>query len=268
MNAFPSPDVAHVGSSTRTTQFFALTLAITSALQLPAVAAKAGLLPGGTGPYMPLVVLGVFGPACAALWLTRRDEGATGVRRLLSKLSAYQVAAHWYLIGLLLPGLMLALGCAALRVAGHGETIFFTPGPGRLAVGLVICVGEELGWRGYALPRLQRSLGPVAASGAIGIVWTLWHIPMFLGADVPLNLLPVMFLQLIGGSLMFTWIYNRTGGSLLLAVLAHFGAHLNNSHLALPHDVVPAVIHAIVYAAIGLSAVALDRKAFPQGFRR
>jgi membrane protease YdiL (CAAX protease family) len=118
---------------------------------------------------------------------------------------------------------------------------------------VVIAFGEELGWRGFALPRLQKLVGPFAASGILGVLWMLWHIPMFVGAGVPLSLLVVMSLLFTGGSLVYTWAYNRSGGALLVVVVAHFGVHLNNSHLALPGDVIPLVVQSIVCAALGLA---------------
>jgi hypothetical protein len=78
---------------------------------------------------------------------------------------------------------------------------------------------------------------------------------MFLGQGVPLDLVFVMLLFFTGGSLFFSWIYHRTGGSLLLAVVAHVGVHLNNSHRALPDEVLPLVAHAVVYAGLGLGAM-------------
>ena len=124
----------------------------------------------------------------------------------------------------------------------------------------VIAVAEEVGWRGYALPRLRERYGAYAASVGLGLLWTAWHIPMFLGMDVPLSTLPVMTLLLVGGSLFYTWILERTGGSLLLVVLAHAGAHLNNPNLALPADTLPLLVGAVVYAGLGLGAVYLGRR--------
>ena len=79
-----------------------------------------------------------------------------------------------------------------------------------------------------------------------------YDIPMFIGQGISLSLLPVMLLFFTGGSLLFAAIYNGTRGSLLVVILAHWCAHLNNSHRALPSDVVPLLAHTIIYAALGL----------------
>jgi membrane protease YdiL (CAAX protease family) len=140
---------------------------------------------------------------------------------------------------------------ALLNLAGRSGNVAYLPSVGRVLAALAISVAEEVGWRGYALPRLQPRCGAFGASGIIGIVWTFWHIPMFLGLGVPMDLMLVMLLFFVGGSLTMTWIVNGTRGSLLFAVLAHIGAHLNNSHAALPAETLPVVVHAIVYAGIG-----------------
>jgi hypothetical protein len=75
---------------------------------------------------------------------------------------------------------------------------------------------------------------------------------MFVGQGVPLSLMLVMLLFFVGASLFMTWSYNGSGGSLSLAVFVHFGAHLNNSHRALPAETLPLVVHAVIYAALGL----------------
>ena len=141
---------------------------------------------------------------------------------------------------------------ALLNLAGrHGKVGYF-PAVSALIFGLLISLVEEVGWRGYAFPRLQARWGSLAGGVMLGVIWYLWHIPMFLGLGVPMNLVLVMLLYFCGASLFLAWIYNGTQRSLLLAVLAHLGAHLNNSHRALPADVVPLVAHAIVYGALGL----------------
>jgi membrane protease YdiL (CAAX protease family) len=233
--------------------FFVLAFALTWLLQVPAVAAKWGFLPGGPEPYLPLAALGVLGPAIAASVLTAREGGRPALRALYARLLLWRVPLRYYLVGLVVPGLCLSALLWLLRLAGREGPIAYFPSMPRLIAGVVIAFGEEIGWRGYALPRLTQRFGAFAASGLIGVMWTLWHIPMFLGAGVPLSLLVVMLLFFTGGSLLFTWIYQGTSGSLLLAVCAHVGAHLDNSHAALPGDALPVVVHAIVYAALGLA---------------
>lgn len=242
--------------------FFALAFLITWALQVPPVMAQQGWLPGDPTAYLPLAMLGVLGPLAAATFLTARADGRAGVRALYRSLFAWRVRWSWYAVALVVPGLLLTLALGALTLAGYEGDALLIPDVGRLLGVPIIAVGEEVGWRGYALPRLQRRHGPFAASVIIGVLWTLWHVPMLLGLGVPMSTLPVMLLMFVGGSLYFTWIYNRSGGSLLLAVLAHAGAHLVNSQLALPGDTLPLLVHAIVYALIGLGAACVDRRAF------
>jgi uncharacterized protein len=232
--------------------FFLLTFGITWLLQLPGVFAKEGLLPGALEAYMPFVMLGVLGPAAAAVIVTARETGRRGVRELFASLRRWRAPIECYLVAALLPGLLMTGILYLLRAAGREGPIAYFPDGGRLVMAVVIAFGEEIGWRGFALPRLQRLVGPFAASGLLGILWMFWHIPMFVGAGVPLSLLVVMSLLFTGGSLVYTWAYNRSGGALLVVVVAHFGIHLNNSHLALPGDVIPLVVQSIVCAGLGL----------------
>jgi len=240
-------------SSSRTVApFFLLTFGITWGLQLPGVFVQQGLLPGSSEAYLPLAGLGMLGPAVAATVLSARQGGKGAVRQLYGRLLLWRVSALWYVAALAVPALLLSAVLGLLRVAGRQGPIEYFPVVGALVFGLVISVVEELGWRGYALPRLEARFGPFLASTLLGVAWYLWHIPMFVGLGVPLDLVLVMLLYFTGASLYMTWIARGTGQSLLLAVAAHWGAHLNNSHRALPDDVVPLVAHAIIYAALGL----------------
>jgi membrane protease YdiL (CAAX protease family) len=243
--------------------FFLLTFLITWGLQVPGVLTLAGVMPGDVVGYMPLAMLGIFGPMAAAVILTARREGRAGVRALFWPLAQFRVPARWYFVALVLPALGLSAGLYALSLAGYGGDVVLFPGPERLVVIPVIAVAEEVGWRGYALPHLQRRHGPFVASVILGVVWALWHIPMFLAVGIPMSLMPLMIFHFVAGSLVFTWIWNRSGGSLLLVVLAHAALHLDNPHLPLPHDLLPLVMSAIVFALIAVGAVYFDRTAFP-----
>lgn len=134
----------------------------------------------------------------------------------------------------------------------------------RLVAMVVFPLGEEIGWRGFALPRLQERLGGVRASFVVGTGWCVWHAMMFDLAGAGLHWLVFLLPFFIAGSVFFTWLWNRTGGSLLIAVLAHAGAHLDNSNRALQErgDGIPALIHTSAFVVLALVLVALDREAF------
>lgn len=240
----------------RTAPYFLLTFLITWGLQLPGVLAQRGLLGGAPDRYLALAGLGLFGPLLAATALSYREGGRDAVRKLYAQLLRWRLHPAWYALALLLPGALLTALLALLNCAGREGPITYLPAASGLGVGLVASLAEEIGWRGYALPRLQARFGQFSAGAWLGVLWYAWHLPMFLGLGVPLELALVMLLYFTGASLFMTWMYNGTQASLLVAVLAHLGAHLNNSHRALPGEVLPLLVHAIIYAGLGLLVMA------------
>lgn len=238
-----------------TSSFFALTFIFTWCLQIPALLARGGWLPGDPAAYLPFAMLGIFGPLVAANYFTFRASGRRGVKALFMGLLAWQVPFKWYLVALLGPATLLSAILYLMHLAGRQGDWRFLPAAPELAGIFVIAIAEETGWRGFALPRLTAKYGAFLGNSILGVLWAAWHIPMFMAVGIPISLGPVMLLYFIGGSLFFGWLYRSTGGSLLIAVLAHVGAHLNNSHKALPHDVLPLVTHAVVYAALGFATM-------------
>ena len=239
--------------------YFALAFAITWGLQLPA-------LLGSPERYMALVGLGAFGPMFAAM-ITARVEG-TGVRALFRPLLVWRVSPLWYLAALLVPGGIFVVAAAAYNLAGHHEPLLYLPDqPAFMVAAVVFPFGEEIGWRGFALPRLRDRYGPLAASVILGVLWTFWHIPMLTLQGVP----PVMYLVfvpfMVGGSVFFTWVYQHTRGSLLLAFLVHVGAHLNNPGHAMPGRYTPMVIHMVAYVVLAVVLLIADRNAWKSGSR-
>lgn len=171
----------------------------------------------------PLIgLLGLFGPALAAIIVTAVTEGGAGVRALLSRIVRWRVPLPWYLVALGLPALiaLLAATCSVLF------------GPAVLRVGtlsaidfilVVLVVGEELGWRGYALPKLLERFSPLVASLIVGAVWWLWHLPLFFIANTPQFGQPVVafLIMTTAYSILLTWVFLRTHGSVLIATLFH-----------------------------------------------
>lgn len=216
---------------------------------------------------MALGLVGTVAPSLVAVALTARTEGRAAVGALLGRIFLWDVGARWYVFAV---GYIAAikLGVAVVHRAATGAwpvfghtrwyllivaTIFSTP----------VQAGEEVGWRGYALPRLRERIGPLGASLVIGVLWTLWHVPMLTlqGITEP-KLYPVFLALMTGGSVLFTWIYQHTRGSLLLAVLAHVGTHLDNPGHALPARATPIALHALALVALAVALVAFDRGAF------
>lgn len=187
----------------------------------PAVALLAGAAP--------------FGPAAAALLVAARAEGRAGVRRLLGGLDPRRTSLRWYTgalfgppLGVLL-GATLVYGTAPLAALADQWPILVTRYlPYTLTVALLgTGFAEELGWRGLAQPRLQQCYGPLGASLALGGLAALWHLPNALLGPGGLAGFALQALYTVAVALLFTWAFNRTGGSVLIVALLH--AALNTS---------------------------------------
>jgi membrane protease YdiL (CAAX protease family) len=174
-----------------------------------------------------LFTLGAFGPAIVALWLTARTGGRAGTAALLRGLLRWEVSAHWYALAV---GFLLTVkltSALALRVATGSWPRFGTEPWFLIAVAIVISTpfqaGEEIGWRGYALPRLAQRFGLARASLLLGVIWAVWHLPLFFvtHTDKTGQSLPVFLLEITALSVVLAWLFARTNGSLLLTMLMH-----------------------------------------------
>jgi len=186
--------------------------------------------------WVPLAFFGGWGPTLAALIVTARGEGRAGVRRLLRTAAEWRLPARWYLLVFLFPPALMALallvadrGAATLAEFRIGAALGAIPAAYLLALPFGP-LGEELGWRGFAFPRLAARYGAARASLALGAIWTFWHVPMMLwspGAAIP-SFLPlsafsvaIYLVQITSESVLLGWLFLRTRGSVLLAILAH-----------------------------------------------
>lgn len=261
-----SDSTTQTNSQTSTTFYFAVTLPLCWLCLLMPTLATYGVLPGPASQYMMLAPIAVFSPTIAALLATRRESGREGMRALLRGLKNWKVHPGWYLLALILPGLMYTAAriVYALIPGNQGDApwIGLPMTPEQLAGLILVPIGEEIGWRGYALPRLQKRYGSFKASMILGVLWALWHIPMLLIAGMKLPVMLLMLVSFVPGSLYFTWFYNRTNRSTLLAVLLHVGTHADA-----PTNVVPETMTSILIYTLGIFGAAtlmylLDRRAF------
>jgi membrane protease YdiL (CAAX protease family) len=179
---------------------------------------------------VPALFLGAFGPMVAAVAITAQESGRAGLRLLLSRVVRWRVAPVWYAVAILGP-LVLTLGAIGLHVAFGGRPPDLTAMIGALPTVLALSVymlvqvgiGEEIGWRGYALPKLQTGYSALVSSMILGVLWALWHLPLFFNPATSYANTPfwVFFVFLLPFPIVYTWIFNSTGGSVLMAMILH-----------------------------------------------
>lgn len=178
-----------------------------------------------------------LGPTLAAFIMTSITEGKAGVLRLLRRYIQWRAGWQWYLFILLGIPALLVLGIMVLPGAlasFHGLPPLFLV---KYAVSFVLililggALGEEPGWRGFALPRMQPRYGPLWGTLLLGVLWACWHLPHFLtpaqgggpGTSFAtfLTNFPIFLCSVILLAIIFTWVFNHTRGSLFIAILLH-----------------------------------------------
>jgi uncharacterized protein len=198
-------------------------------------------------PPLPwLVPAELVGPTLSAFLMTALTQGRPGVLRLLRHYALWRVPLRWYLFTLLgIPALLLC----NLLVLPEAVAAFRLPTPAfvlsyLMSYVIIFLVGgpllEEVGWRGFALPRLQERSGPLVGTLLLGGLWSLWHLPLFLipgyngagsgflGISIPFVLFAI---STTGLAFIITWVFNHTRGSLLLAMVLHASNNTANNQL-------------------------------------
>ena len=177
----------------------------------------------------PLYILAVYSPGFAAIFLVWRHAGATGLLGFLRRLTLWRAPRGWW--AFLILGIPAVFYAGAALKGSLGDPFPFSPWTQvfpALALHLFLGPIEELGWRGYALPLLQRRLNPLGAGLLLGLVWAVWHIPAFLlgGTVQSAWSFGPFFAGVIAISVIMTPMFNAARGSLLLPFLYHF--QMNN----------------------------------------
>ena len=216
------------------TLFFSLVFAITwgiAGLLLLLPDAMASLFGPMSGSH-PLFFVAVYAPTISALVVTAALEGAGGVRVLLGRLVRWRFGVRWYLFVLVgVPALGLVAAWLGGGVPVHGWAQWYLYPP--LLVSQLFldpgALGEELGWRGFALPRLLERLSPVWASLGLGSIWFVWHLPAFFVAGTPQDALslPAFGVSALSLSVLATWLFQNSGGSVLPSLLMHLTANFS-----------------------------------------
>lgn len=267
--------------------FFVLAYALSWVFILPwsvsESAAGLGVLPYTLPDAYGLIVMFVLaplGPALAAILVTTVIEGRSGVRRLLGRIRQWRVGLRWYVVALFgilfafVAGYVAVLGADPLTALLENWPLFFTSFLPLVLLGIFIpSIGEEPGWRGFALPRLQERYGPVTGSLILGPLVGLYHTPAFFTPFLgPITVSEFIAFQLtaIAATFIYTWVFNGTGGSLLLVILLHAAGNAASGFLTPIFDDLPyggwaatlidsGALNVLVFTSIAVLLVILTR---------
>ena len=207
--------------------YYLLACSLSWAIQIP-LALQAQDVIQSQLPFA-LHYLSGFGPLLSAAYMSWRLGGRQGLRGLFSRLTRWRVGLGWWAVALSPLFALVLLWLVARIIRGDPLTLLdlgrveFLPNLGIGAAFLWIAtfgLGEETGWRGFALPRLQANHSALSATLILWVIWSLWHLPLFFYMYEP-SILPGWLIGLLAGSITFTWLFNSTDGSLLMTVIFH-----------------------------------------------
>jgi uncharacterized protein len=215
--------------------YFVLAYAISWAIVAPLIASAQGF----TDVPVPFALhyLNDYGPLLAALITAGIANGTEGLRDLFGRIVKWRVGLGWVLVAALSP--LAVYGIAVGVVVGLGDpppdlsrlgTMAYIPYLGWVAWIfwiLTVGIGEETGWRGYALPKLQSHMSALSATLIVTLFWVGWHLPRFFYyagyMELGFSVLPLAAHGFLALSIVLTFIYNSTRGSILMAALFHGG---------------------------------------------
>lgn len=261
--------------------FFALTFGFTWGLgacfgmfpaQLTAVFGKMSVA-------NPLFILAVYAPGISAIIMSGLIAGAAGIGQLLGGFLRWRIGIQWYLaifVGIPTLSAIAMLLRAALATTplsiNHwyqlfllgptGHEIAQAAGAGGLSrvmptiVGSFLAdpgpLGEELGWRGFALPRLLKRRSALSAGVILGIIWGVWHLPAFIIAGTPQNNMsfPIFMISIVALSVLMTWAFKGTRGSVLAAALIHWAFNTCSDMTRMPLALFSAGVLVIAAAVV------------------
>jgi membrane protease YdiL (CAAX protease family) len=262
--------------------YFALTFAISWGGVLLAIGGPGGIT-GTSGQFdrlLPVVILALLsGPSAAGILLTGLFDGRTGLLEFWSRLLKWRFVIRWYALALLFAPLLFAVLLLVLSLLSS-EFLpgIFTAGNKTshlmmaLMTGLMAGIFEEIGWTGFATPRLRKRYGILVTGLIVGMLWAVWHLlPAFWlgfasgtisGALSFVSYLLDPFLFLVASRVIIVWVYDRTGGSLLAGTLMHVSLTAS-SRIFMPLVIVgaPLIIFDVTWAAAVWVIVAVVAKA-------
>jgi membrane protease YdiL (CAAX protease family) len=253
----PTPSLRDLVNRHPLTTYFAVAYAGSWLLAVPLALSQRGLqviaLPDGLDLVMFLLT-SYTGPFLAAFLVSAATDGRAGVGQLLRRVVQWRVGVVWYLVALLgyplvfAVGLIPTLGVAPLLAIVQKWPLLLTVYLPTIPLSIFFfgTLGEETGWRGVALPRLQLRHGPLVGTLILAALHALWHLPAYFipGAILPGAFDPTQFvansLAIVASSILWTWVFNNARGSILIAILLHAASNADSAYfprlVAVPDD--------------------------------
>ena len=202
----------------------------------------------------PFQILGALaGPTLSAVIVTAILEGRKGLSNFFNRYLQWRAGFIWWLVVLF--GTLIALNIVATFFIGisvwtelFSNILLILPGYlVALLVGVILGpLWEEPGWRGFALPRLQAQYSPIIGSIILGVIWAVWHLPGYVGGWMA-SVFPALLIYCIGFSILATWVYNNTHGSILLMILLHSSS---NAAISVGAKVLPSTLSAGLHSLV------------------
>ncbi len=217
-------------------------------------------------PSAALMMVAGFGPSLAAGAVAVLSSGSAGLRAWMLRCLEWRVGSGWFLLAFLAPPALMVCGLALHSALGGPLPALPDASQIPLVIanfGLVLLIGgplgEEFGWRGYLMPSLTARTNWRAASLVIGVVWGLWHLPLFFmaGTAQALMPIPVFLLNILAGSVLFGWMFERTQRSVLPVLVLHTSLNASAGVLGIVPTAMTAQPYMLVTALLVFIAAVL-----------
>jgi membrane protease YdiL (CAAX protease family) len=205
-----------------------------------------------------------LGPFIAAIVVLAMSDGWCGVRALFARIIRGRIGLRWYGVVFGLPFALCLIAVCLTNAFGFRSVLPASNAwcelPDRfIFIFLFIALGEEPGWRGFALPELQRRFSPLGASVILAFFWAVWHAPLF-GNEFAWNIVPAFLVSVVAATFVQTWVFNSTRGSVFAPMLLHATVNTLSGGLMLPLFHGNAVIvlwwtYAMVWLLAGVIAI-------------
>ncbi len=220
----------NLGKVTRTVSpsiFFLLTFILSWSIWISLILASSQISEGLSNIVR---LFGVLMPAISAIILTAYCAGRSGIGHLFSRLKIWKVGAKWWIAVIFVYPVLLVIAGLLYNLSNPPSMVNLLPitAGSLIANGIFLTIaalGEEIGWRGVALPALMKKLSPLMSSLVLGLLWAAWHLPFWLLigtlSQYGWAYFVMNFLFIVPTTFFITWFFNNTKGSILLPVIFH-----------------------------------------------